>query len=464
MYNIIKYMGRLAFMALPVIGVASCNDKNDDFDDHGSSTVLSLKAPESVNMADSILFTYNVASHGMRLNQSKLQLYVGGEMSSERIMLTPTDGEYSGKLYIPYLQNIDDQNVVVKVRSQNERFSTDTLTQTVRLTRPHFDRLVLTDRDGSTYEMLPVDGQPFTYSVTGDFPLDFYARITAPAYGENGNAVEFGNSNGKITNGVTDFINFQAEQSPYTITFNTKTYQGSPFVKFGVNRGEEVLEFTKVDDNNFKVDADFKQNEDLTITGLKTDYANYWINPSYFSIVRGSSGKTLRFRGQDGRYRIVCDKSKKYFRVYPLSASDELAALPDQEVIWVIGDGNIGMPSYAKNKSGWNAKEGNAIALCPIGNHKHQLILEAGRTLNPNSINFKFFYQNGWGGEFKQGNYKEVALNDILSIPASDGNIRAGGTKLNNGEYWIITVDLSNGANAAVITAEKATSIPEVEP
>ncbi len=47
---------------------------------------------------------------------------------------------------------------------------------------------------------------------------------------------------------------------------------------------------------------------------------------------------------------------------------------------------------------------------------------------------------------------------------AADGNIRAGSTKLSNGEYWIITVDLTNGANAASITAERATSIPEVEP
>lgn len=61
--------------------------------------------------------------------------------------------------------------------------------------------------------------------------------------------------------------------------------------------------------------------------------------------------------------------------------------------VWVIGDGNIGFPSYQKNKSNWGPKEGNAIPFCPMGENIYELVLKAGTNINPGSINWKLFYQ-----------------------------------------------------------------------
>lgn len=457
-------------LAIPVMAVAcalslsSCNDKNDDFDDKGSSQVVSIVAPPQIYMGDSIEIKYSIKSNDFRANQSKIQLYVGENMVSERMMTTPADGDYAGKIYIPYYKGIEDQPVTVKVRTQNERFASSTAEQTVELVRPKYDKLYLVDSEGNRHVMTPSADDPFLFSVTDEFPSELYATIVAPAYGENGNEIVFGNSDGAITNGVTDNINFSADgDGRYTVTFNTKTYVGTPFIKFAMNG----VEFEKVDNNNFKVDGELKQGQIIEVTGLKNDYANYWINPTFFDVVKDTNGKKLKFRGQDGQYRFTCDKSKKYFRVLPLgSDGSSLATMSKNEPgVWVIGDANIGFPSYKKNNSNWNAKETNAIPLCPIGNNIYELVLLAGTNINPGSINYKFFYQNGWGGEFKAGNYTSVeGIQPYFRVNSTDGNIRAGNSGITAGKYYRVRLDLTNGPTKAVVSCTEEDEIPEVEP
>ncbi len=451
-------------MALCAFGLASCNDKNDDFDDKGSSEVVSIVTPPQVYMGDSIEIKYSIKSHDFRANQSKVQLYVGDDMVSERMMTTPQDGEYSTKLYIPYTKGTDDQEVTVKVRTQNERFAAGTKEEKIQLVRPHFSKLYLVDSEGKRHEMTPSDSDPYLFSVTDNFPSELYATIIAPKYGDNGNEIVFGSSDGAITNGVTDQINFSADtDGRYTVTFNTKTYAGTPFIKFAVNG----VEFEKVDNNNYKVDGEIQQGQEIEITGLKDEYAKYWINPTFFDVVKGTSGKKLRFRGQTGQYRIVCDKGKKYFRVLPLGTDGKsLATMNSSEPgVWVIGDGNIGFPSYKANKSNWNPNEGNAIPFCPMGNNIYELVLKAGTNINPGNINWKLFYQNGWGTEFVLGNYASIeGLQPYFSVPASDGNIKKGSAGLTSGKYYRVKLDLTNGPKKAVISCTEESEIPEVEP
>ncbi len=465
--NLFKSNPKLAIpmmMAACALGLSSCNDKNDEFDDKGSVQVVSIVAPSTVNMGDSVEIKYSIKANVFRANQSKIQLYLGGEMVSERMMTTPENGEYSSKIYIPYYKGIEDQEVTVKVRTQNERFAAATAEQTMQLVRPKYDKLYLVDSEGKRHVMLPSASDPFLFTVTDEFPSELYATIVAPAYGENGNEIVFGSSDGAITNGVTDNINFSAdEDSKYTVTFNTKTYQGTPFIKFAVNG----VEFVKVDNNNFKVDGELKQGQDIEITGLKSDYANYWINPTFFEVVKGTNGKKLRFRGQTGQYRITCDKSKKYFRVLPLgSDGSSLADLTKNEPgVWVIGDGNIGFPSYKSNKSNWGPKETNAIPFCPMGNNIYELVLLAGTNLNPGSINYKCFYQNGWGTEFVYGNYASCdGVQPYFVVNPSDGNIKKGSAGITSGKYYRLRMDLSNGPKKTVLTCTEEDQIPEIEP
>lgn len=74
-------------------------------------------------MGDSIEVKYSIKANDYRPNQSKIQLYVGDNMVSERMMTTSSDGDYAGKIYVPYYKGIEDQQVTVKVCKQNERFA-----------------------------------------------------------------------------------------------------------------------------------------------------------------------------------------------------------------------------------------------------------------------------------------------------------------------------------------------------
>lgn len=446
-----------------VFCLASCNDKNDQFDDKGSSQVVTLDAPSLVYMGDSVEVSFSVKTNGIKANQSKIQLYVDSQMVSERIMQTPTDGSYSGKIAVPFTKNTDDKRVTIRVRTQNERFAAATAELDVEMQRPKYAELYLIDSEGKRHVMLPSAGNPYLYSVTDYFPSELYATIVAPAYGDRGNEVVFGYSDGTITNGAKGQINFSADvDGRYTVTFNTKTYEGTPFVKFAVNG----VEFSKVDNSNYKVDMDLRQGEIIEITGLKADYAKYWINPTFFDVVKGTGGKKLKFRGMDGKYRIVCDKGLLYFRVLPLSASGALASLANDEPgIYVIGSNGIGMPSYASNKSNWSPKESNAMAFCQVRENVYEVIMEAGRVVNPSSINFKFYYNWTWGTEFVAGNYANSDdMQPYFRVNASDGNIRQGSAGITAGKFYVITMDLTDGPKKVVASCKELDAIAEVEP
>ena len=126
----------------------TCNDKNNEFDNTGTSSAISLTGPDTAYMGDSITFTFKVSSEGIHLNQSKVQLWFGETIVSERIMTTPTPGEYSGKLFIPFMKNIPDGEVTVKLRVQNERFANDTIGKNIQIIRPQFPKLILRDAQG----------------------------------------------------------------------------------------------------------------------------------------------------------------------------------------------------------------------------------------------------------------------------------------------------------------------------
>lgn len=446
-------------MVVGILCTTSCNDKNDEFDDKGSCSITSLTGPETAYMGDSIAFNFQISSNGAQPNQSKVQLLFGETIVSERIMLTPDAGTYSGKILIPFMKDIPDGEVTVKLRIQNERFASATAEKTFRIIRPQYPKLILKDAQGKSYDMLPVAGKPHTYAVTDVFSSELYATIEAPKYGENGNPMIFGSVDGKIANGVSDEINFSADlDGKYEVTFNTMTYEGTPFIKFAMNG----IEFAKVDDTKYKVETEIKQNADINITGLKADYANYWINPAFFDIVKDTNGKTLRFRGKDGKYRLTVDKSLKYFRVEVMSGNALADLSKGDDVIWCIGDNNIGQPSFSKNGINWSTED-KVICLAPIGNGKHQMILKGGQTIKKDNINFKFFYQRGWGIEFTADKISLADGSPWFIVNSADGNIKKG-TSISDGKYYVITIDISAGPTKAKMYTEEKDNFPEAEP
>lgn len=470
-----------SLMLLIVAGacLSSCNDRNDEFDDKGSSQVTALNAPPLAYMGDSIQFSYGINASGARPNQSKLQLYIGDELASERIMLTPQPGEYKGKLFIPFRKNLADQDVTIKLRIQNELFANATAQTTMKIERPKFTNIYFEAADGTTYPMTLADGSDYTYT-TGDqpFPGSISGVFRAAAYGDNGNEIIFGNADGKIMNGITDPINFTTGEDnpdPYPICFNTFNYEGSPFVKFAVNINNEVVEFdgNGMGANQYKADINIKQGADLYITGLKKDeYADYWINPAFLDKVKGydnlgGEGSKLRWRAKDGRYRIICDKGFKYFRIYPLNAAGNGMAdrRNGDDVFWIIGNNGVGFPSYAQNNSNWNTSERKSIALAPVADNVYEVVFQGGVTINPNSINWKLFWQAGWGTETGNSDYQTLVCEGLpvfdLAAQSDNGNVGKGSYTMKQGYYYRVHLDMTSGKFKW--TCEELETLPEVE-
>lgn len=448
-------------MAAGLFCVTSCNDKSDEFDDKGNSSIISLTGPENAYMGDSIAFNFQISSNGPRPNQSKVQLLFDETIVSERIMLTPDAGTYSGKVLIPFLKNIPDGTITVKLRIQNERFVNAVASKDIQIIRPKFPELILKVSDGRELPMKPSE-DGYTYKVTGSFDNELYATIIAPKYGQNGNAMIFGSLDGKISNAGIDNINFSSDtQGEYEVTFNTRTFEGTPFIKFALND----MEFEKMDDNNFKVDRDFRQGEHIHITGLKADYANYWINPAFFAKVKGTNGKTLKFLARDGKYRVTVVKTAgiKHFKVQVMNeAGTGLGVLTKgDDALWCNGDANIGQPSFSKNGCNWSTAK--SICFAPMGNGIHKLILKKAETIN--TRNFKLYSGSGFEAEFKKANYKSFAdMRPYFDIPADDGNIKSGTAGLIDGKYYVITVDVSEGQTKAIASCVEVNDFPEVEP
>ena len=454
----------LCLTAASLISVSSCNDKNDEYDDVGKSTIVSLKGPEKAYMGDSIAFIFNVADDGeVPLSTSKVQLLYGDEIVSERIVLTGKSGEYSGKILFPLMKNIPDGDATLKIRVQNARYAGDVKEMNVAVSRPSYPYLLLKTKEGGEYRMMPVSGKPNTYAVTDHVKTEQDAYIVAPKYGENGNEIPFGSLDGKIANGVKTNIEFTADtEGEYEITFNTLTFEGTPFIKFALND----VEFNKQDDNNWFVDMELEQGQEIRITGLKSDYANYWIDPSFFDIQKNTTKKVLKFRAMNGKYKVTVNKAMKYFNVEVLNGTSLSSFDKDkgEGALWMLGGGGIGKPSYAANGINWDP--GKGFCATPIAKGKYQLILEGGRTLKTDDINFKYFGQKGWG--FEMASAYVTTASPYIRInpgPGDDGNIFSGSEAFKEDKFYIINLDLPSGfpSSPGVITIEEVDEIPEVE-
>lgn len=446
-----------------IFGFMSCNDKNDEFDDVGTSSILSFTGPEKAYMGDSIDFSFELTSSGPRPNQAKVQVYYGEQLVSERFLLTDQPGAYSGKVAFPFLKDIPDGGEVdVVLRTQNERFASDTRTHTVVVNRPQFPYLTLVTSEGEEYRMDPVPGKPFEYAVEDtNLPIDLQAYIVAPKYGENGKELTFGNVDGSVALNVTDFIRFELNTATYRVEFNTETYKADPAVMFAMNG----LEFTKVTDTEYRIEGEFTKGQEITVTGLITlnkNWTDFWIDPSWFNIKQGSEGRVLVFRGTTGKYRFTCDTNRNYLYMEVMNGTALATTNSDGTGgVWCIGDGNIGKPSYQKNNINWTPNKG--FCLCPVEPNVHEVILRKGTTIN--TINFKFFAQKNWGVEFTASKYKSPAVSvggQFLQVNASDGNLKAGSTVLAAGKYYKIRLTVTEGMMGQIEVTE-LDEIAEVE-
>ena len=67
----------------------------------------------------------------------------------------------------------------------------------------------------------------------------------------------------------------------------------------------------------------------------------------------------------------------------------------------------------------------------------------------------KFFFQDGWGGEFSGDNNLTLSGTAATLLNNSNGDINIDGNTLETGATYVLTIDLTAGIDKGVLTLEK---------
>lgn len=432
----------LSLMLLIVF--TSCDDKEQS---SGNPQLELSDIPAKAFFGDSIPFSAAVKDlENIPLSTVKAQLFFGDDKVQETAIRTKEYGEYKGKIYIPFLKNIPNGEATLKIVVQNINFGVKEEIIKLPLERPVFEKLILIAEE-EEYDMNHVEG--YNYVANDDFPLKVHAKILAPAYGVNGNDIYFGMSSGEIKEGLDSEITFSNSYAGvYDISFNTLTYTGAPFIslKFA---GQDML---MKSDDIYQVDIDLETNQEIEVDGIP-DIEEWWIDPDF--IEKNEDG-AFKFLAMGYKYRVTANFEKKYFNFEMLDGSDYATLNADGSgAVWIIGT-DIGKPSL-QNEVGWNTD--NALCFAPIADKKYQITLEAGKNVNTSAINFKFFHQKGWGGEFS--NESLSTDSEIVFVGDGDNGRDPGNlglvedVELTSGTLYIFTLDLSGGTDNGVLYVEE---------
>jgi len=430
-------------MIMILFKLTSCDDDKDKQPEINTFETLS-----SAMFGDSIPYSVDIPNTG-DLNMLKAELFYEGELVSDKYTLVSQGAVYKDKIFVPVIPNIkDNSKFTVKFTVKNRDFDYTTQVADVTLSRPDYPYLTLITEDGEEYRM--EREELYVYSATKDFPRQVNALIKAPVMGERGNVVTFGwggSSISSLNNGYIPFLSKDAGE--YRIHFNTYDFEAGPFYFPSING----IPFVVVDNNNLKVDMELKQGDLLEIKDMDDyDYQDFWIDSDFFEL--SPDKNTLKFLAIEGKYRIIANTQQKYLKVEVMKG-DNLDAL-DQGTynsdgtgaIWILGE-NAGKPVVG-NQPGWNP--GKGLCLSPVADKKFQISFVAGTSISTTSVNFKFFHQNGWGGEFGGGAI--TSENPWFQAGSGDGNISMkSGVTLTDGKTYVFTIDTSS--NPVVLTVEE---------
>lgn len=431
-----------------IIATTSCSD--DKFNP-GNPLVDVIDQQADAFYGDSLPFTIKASDVEVPLSTLKAQLYYGEEKVSETVIRTKVSGsDYTGKIYVPFLKGTPNGKATLKYVLQNTSMTITEKEQELTLARPDFEYVTL--KSGDTEYRLDRTAQ-YTYTAHGSFPAKVNGYIVTPKYGENGNELQFGWTGSQIALEGSQEIPFSSTAvGAYDITFNSLTFEASPFAKILIN-GQELQSSDTPD--VYTIDASFTMGETLNIEGI-ANLDEWWIDPDYLQ--RQDDG-TLKFMAMNGRYRFTANGKMSYFIIEALGSDGDLASLgiDGSGALWVIGE-NVGKPSVSSNAVGWTTEK--ALCMAPVAKGKYQLTVTAGRSIDATSINFKFFGgAKSWDNAITSDKLKSTS--DIVFVGdgnngRDDGNLGiVEGKSLDVGGIYRFTVDMTAGVSNAVLSVEK---------
>jgi len=287
-----------------------------------------------------------------------------------------------------------------------------------------------------------------------------YMGQQGDATGDNGNLYGKGGDLGDLDTLIVTIDKNTLTNGLATVTVEKKAYTPSAYPQIN---GENLTKFG----NAYYADLALTKGTVLEFTNLDAIDLNWddiYVN-EYFA-KKDANGK-LTFNAVAGNYCIAIIPSLNYIRIYP-GTFNAPATYQDGKAIWIVGNSQIGLPSYAAMPSNWGAANNwsptldHSLPVAMVGENIYKISFTVGQELG-SDVNFKFYSAGiGWGTEFR-GEDLEMEANDylILNQPEAvigydengnekltygdeDGNIRNGDTPLGKGDKVILTVDLND--------------------
>ena len=399
---------------------------------------------ESADMGGRLTFSVDVSDSDFALSTVKAKLCFDQDVVSDTTIRTKEAGIYDGWLDVPFMKDIPNGNAALVFEAQNVGQAITRDTVYVAVSRPEFEYLTLVTADGRQYRMEPA-GEKYVYAVEGDFPPQCSASIeSAPVPGTQ-NVLHFGWESGAIELDAEGMIPFSYSSTGYTITFNTLTFEASPFEipqeAISIN-GQEM---EMVSAGNYSVTLDLKQNSSLSVSGIElTELLSYYLDPDYLTI--GTTGAA--FNAVSGHYRIDLNTAAKTVRFTRVKEDGTDATLAEG-ALWLMGWG-VASPVMT-NQFGWDS--GNNYCMAEVRPMVFQFTGKAvaetdgttqGGRFRYDYVSCKYFFFNGYNHGEANADQIEISGNAGDLIKLSGSNIELA-SNLEEGAAYRLTIDLSEG-------------------
>ncbi|MBO4634827.1 MAG: DUF5125 domain-containing protein [Bacteroidales bacterium] len=447
-------MKKLLYIVLAAGVLYACQKKDYNYpigtvDPNVPGPVQTITCDQSAQMGTEFSFSVSLEDQ-QALSTLKVELLFDETVVADTTIRTKATGtEYKGKLPVPFLINIPDGTATARFTAQNIKFGTSVENKDVAVSRPEFRYLTLNTVAGTSHRMEPKGNH--VYEAYGDFAAAMDGFITTAPFGDDYRTLTFGlGASGIELNGKSAIPFANGGAGKYTISFNTKTWKGSPFVTLYINETEAMLD---PESGNYAATLNLTKGMQMSASGYAEGFEDFILDPDFFT-------DDFKFNAADGLYKITIQLDKKFFLVEKMANQSDYASLSDGNAVWLIG-ANYGKPVFCGHD--WWTSEG--LCLAEVAPNVHQISFVAGQGIKTDNLNVKFFHQKGWGGEFGSADYATVNGGGLIRVgdktesdlPNDDGNIYLldADTTLEDGATYRFTLDLTAGEHAAVLTFTK---------
>ena len=424
-----------AIMVLGTLSALSSCYKEPVFEFAENGPEMTVTCDEYAFLGGKIDFTADVKDSEYPLSVINAKLYWDlelGDVVTEVQIRTTTEGTYAGSLSVPFEKALNDGIATVVFKAVNTHLGETLDTVYLAVSRPQFESLTITSGDSWRRSLTPVEGKSHEYAYAGAIPDDFEPYIVTPAIAGKGTEVTFGWNGSEIVVNGPQPIPFDIMGSG-TISFNTKTFEGSPFVNITVN-GVKAM---PVSGGAYRAHVNIAKGAKLEVEGVE-DMSQWYVDPDHFRVE--SDG--IYFNAVDGYYNFDMNPEYKFVTVRRADAEGNTATYAGEGAIVLMGWG-VAHPVMT-SQVGWEG--GLYLTLAEVEDGVYQFSGKAveetdGTTLGGvwryDYLSFKFFGQAAWGAE-----YGTVTLTDeAKKYLQNAGNIElAAGVKLELGAEYVMTV------------------------